>query len=175
MSHSGWPKPHSSGPWSSLSQQDIRKLANTLARLLDVAWTIPGTRVSIGLDPLIGLIPGLGDALSNAIGSLLLVLATKAGVPRIVIVRMALNVCLNMAIGAIPVLGDAFSIWFTSNLRNARLLDRHCQPGQRSLHLTDWIYVVTILGLLVVLMAGLLWGLGWALFTFLEWLNPKDP
>ena len=160
-------------PWSNLSQQEIRKLTNGLARLLDARWTIPGTNVTIGLDPLIGLIPGIGDLLGNAIGSFLLILAAKAGVPRVVIVRMGLNVCLNMAMGAIPVVGDVLSIWFKSNLRNALLLDRHCQRDQQTIPLADWVYVLTILGLLFLLMAGILIGVVWALVSLVKWVS--DP
>lgn len=127
--------------------------------------------MKIGLDPLLGLIPGIGDFMSNAVGSLLLFLATKAGVPRVVIVRMALNVCMNMAIGAIPGIGDVFSIWFKSNLRNAQLLDRHCRSDGRTVALADWVYVGSILGLILLLMVAILGGLAWALFSLINFLG----
>ncbi len=129
------------GAWN---RQDLGKLAQALAQLLDSSLTIPGTRIKIGLDPLIGLIPGIGDFISNAIGSSLLVLATKAGVPRIVILRMSLNIFINMLVGAIPGIGDLFSIWFKSNLENAQLLHRHCQTTAPVPTLIDWVYVGSI-------------------------------
>ena len=90
---------HNQPNWN---KKDLEHLAQTLAQLLDASLTIPGTTFKIGLDPLIGLIPGLGDLISNGIGSSLLFLATKAGVPRIVILRMSVNIVINMVVGAIP-------------------------------------------------------------------------
>ena len=82
--HPSGPPPHQ----PTWSKKDLEQLAQAIAQLLDNSLTIPGTSIKIGLDPLIGLIPGIGDLISNAIGSSLLFLATKAGVPRIVILRM---------------------------------------------------------------------------------------
>ena len=121
--HSSAQYPHQPA-WN---KKDLGQLAQALAQLLDSSLTIPGTSIRIGLDPLLGLIPGIGDLISNAIGSSLLFLATKAGVPRIVILRMSFNIFINMVVGAIPIIGDLFSIWFKSNLQNAQLLHRHCQ------------------------------------------------
>lgn len=144
-----------SHPPAALTNRQIGEWADQLARLLDACLVIPGTNVRIGLDPLIGLIPGIGDFLSNAVGSAILFLATKARVPRIVLFRMGLNVSMNMIIGAIPGIGDLFSMWFKSNIRNARLLHRHCQTGQDRLPLSDWLYVGAILTSLLLLMGAL--------------------
>ena len=146
-------------------------MANWLAQLLDAHWTIPGTRIKIGLDPLFGLIPGIGDLLGTAVGSFLLFLAVQAGVPRIVIARMALNVGINMAIGAIPGAGDVFSVWFKSNVRNAQLLDRHCRSESRTLEWADWAYVGSILALILAFVAGLLTGAVWTIFWMLQSLG----
>ncbi|MDH5563676.1 MAG: DUF4112 domain-containing protein, partial [Nitrospirota bacterium] len=114
--------------------------------------------IKIGLDPIIGLIPGIGDLISNAIGSSLLFLATKAGVPRIVLLRMSLNIVMNMTLGAIPVIGDLFSVWFKSNLQNAQLLHRHCRTTAPVTTFGDWLYVSgLVLGILILL--GLTFGL----------------
>ena len=163
-------RPHSNDRFSAqypnhptLNKENIGQLAQTLGRLLDASFTIPGTTVKCGLDPLLGLIPGIGDLISNAIGSSLLFLATKAGVPRIVILRMSLNIAINMVVGAIPVFGDLFSIWFKSNLHNAHLLHRHCQTRVHVTTLIDWLYVsVLIIG--IILLLGLT-------FAFLFWLG----
>lgn len=155
------------GAWN---RKDLGKLAQALAQLLDASLTIPGTRIKIGLDPLIGLIPGIGDFISNAIGSSLLVLATKAGVPRIVILRMSLNIVINMMIGAIPGIGDLFSIWFKSNLKNALLLHRHCQTTAPVPTLIDWAYVGSIvigMFLLLVTTCAFLFWLGSSLLRLL--------
>ena len=146
--HSSAQYPHQPA-WN---KKDVGQLAQALAQILDSSLTIPGTSIRIGLDPLLGLIPGIGDLISNAIGSSLLFLATKAGVPRIVILRMSLNIVINMVLGAIPVIGDLFSIWFKSNLQNAQLLHRHCQTTAPVTTLIDWVYVSSIvIGMLLLL------------------------
>ena len=145
------------------NKKDLGQLAQALAQLLDASLTIPGTSIKIGLDPLLGLIPGIGDLISNAIGSSLLFLGTKAGVPRIVLLRMSFNILINMVLGAIPVIGDLFSIWFKSNLQNARLLHRHCQTTTPVTTLIDWIYVSGIvMGLILLLSLA---------FGFIFWLG----
>lgn len=102
----------------------LLRTAEFLAKLLDSAVRIPGTNLYVGLDPLLGLLPGIGDALANLIGSVILILAIRLNVPRATLVRMNLNLLINGAVGAIPVVGDAFSFWFRSNALNAALLAR---------------------------------------------------
>src|SRR3954454_12278401 len=92
-----------------------------MSQLLDSAFTIPGTKIRFGFDPLIGLIPGVGDT-ATALTSLLLIWkSARHGLPRIVLARMALNVLINAAIGAIPGVGDLFSVFFLSNALNYEL------------------------------------------------------
>ena len=98
-------RPHTQKNQQQKSSSDLSQI---IATLLDSAIAIPGTTIRIGLDPLLGLIPGIGDYLSNLIGSSLLFFASRSGVPRIVIFRMALNIFINMVIGAIPGIGDLF-------------------------------------------------------------------
>jgi len=125
--------------------------AELLAKVLDTAVKIPGTSFSLGLDPLLGLIPGLGDLLANLIGTAILVLAARLHVPQIVIARMSLNLLINGAVGAIPVVGDLFSIWFRSHARNAELLRRAMtQPYQETQQAMR--YVAGIIGGTVVLL-----------------------
>ena len=150
-----------------LNQETISQLAQTLGQLLDASLTIPGTSIKIGLDPLLGLIPGIGDLISNAIGSSLLFLATKAGVPRIVILRMSLNIVINMVVGAIPIIGDLFSIWFKSNLHNAQLLYRHSQTTAPVTTLIDWMYVGGIVLAMSLLLGMTLGFILWLASTIL--------
>ena len=156
------------------NKKDLGQIAQALGQLLDASLTIPGTTIKIGLDPLIGLIPGIGDFISNAIGSSLLFLATKAGVPRIVILRMSLNIVINMVVGAIPVIGDLFSIWFKSNLHNAQLLHRHCQTTVPVTTLIDWVYVSgLVIG--IILLLGLTFGfLFWLGASFLAFIGQTE-
>lgn len=120
-----------------------------LARIMDNVFVIPGTNIRFGLDPLIGLIPGFGDTVGAAVSSLLLIQGGRMGVPKIVLARMALNVLINTALGAVPVVGDAFSVWFKSNVRNLALIERHASAGRRSTAV-DWLFVV---GLIVGILA----------------------
>lgn len=93
-------------------------------RLLDTSWTIPGTRFRVGLDPLLGLIPGVGD-LATALASAWLVHeARRLGLPRPLLRRMALNVGLDALLGAVPVAGDLFDFAFRANTRNLALIER---------------------------------------------------
>ncbi len=142
-------------------REELRAIADAIAKLLDSAFVIPGTSIRMGLDPLIGLIPGIGDVISNLIGTSLLFLATRLGVPRIVIFRMALNIFINMALGIIPGIGDLFSVWFKSNIRNSPLLRRYCQAHPPTSTLGDWVYVggliIGMFGILLGVIMALLW------------------
>ena len=126
-----------------------RALMAAIARLMDDIFVIPGTNIRFGLDPLIGLIPGFGDTAGALVSTLLLIHGGRAGVPKIVLARMALNVLINGALGAVPILGDAFSVWFKSNVRNLALLDRHAGVRRQSTAV-DWLFMGgLIVGMLV--------------------------
>ena len=145
------PRPMSTG---AAPDHDVDRLwlAKFLADLLDQRFRIPGTSIRIGLDPLIGLIPGIGDLLANATGSLILVIAAQLGVPKAVLARMGINIAFNTILGAIPIFGDILSIWFRSNVRNVELLQRSLGRQTKRTVLTDWLFVIAlILGLLLLL------------------------
>ena len=137
------------------------RIARLFAYVLDNSIRIPGTSFRIGLDPLIGLIPGLGDAITGLSGTLILLLAGQLQIPKIVLVRMALNIALNSLGGAIPVVGDLFSAWFKSNLRNLDLLERYTAPGHPSSTSGDWAFVLGLAALVLILVGGILAGLTW--------------
>lgn len=133
------------------AREHLLAIADVLAKALDATVKIPGTSISIGLDPLLGLIPGIGDALANLIGTVLLGLAARVRVPRIVLARMGLNLLINGVVGAIPIAGDLFSIWFQSNMRNAALLRAAAMKPDRETR-PDWLYVGGIIGGTMALM-----------------------
>lgn len=95
-----------------------------LAGLLDSAIRIPGTSFRVGLDPILGLIPGVGDVAAGAMGAYVLLVAAQAGVPRVVLVRMLANLGVDALVGAVPLLGDLFDAGFKANNRNVALLER---------------------------------------------------
>ena len=134
--------------------------AEFLAKILDTTVKIPGTPFYLGLDPLLGLIPGIGDMIANLIGTVILVLAARLQVPQIVVARMSLNLFINGTIGAIPILGDLFSIWFRSHARNAELLRRAATQPYRETQQAR-LYVAGIIGgtvvLLLLAIAAVLW------------------
>lgn len=136
-------------------------LAAWIARLMDNQFVIPGTNIRFGLDPILGLIPAGGDSASALISAMLLLQSARAGVPRIVLGRMAGNIFVNAALGAIPVAGDAFSFWFKSNARNYALHQKHAGTGRAPTQ-KDWLFVAALLGaifLIVVFALALTIGL----------------
>ena len=134
-----------------------------LADLLDQRFTIPGTSVRVGLDPILGLIPGIGDALANIAGSAILLVAVQLNVPKIILVRMGLNLAANALIGAIPIFGDIFSIWFRSNAKNANLLERHAASETRRAGLEDWLFVAGIISAVLLAGFGIIMAIAWLL------------
>ena len=101
-----------------------RSASGTIASLMDDFIRIPGTDIRIGLDPILGLFPGLGDTVSSLVGLAIVHEAGRRGVSRKVLVVMALNILANAAVGSLPVVGDFFSVWFKSNRRNHDLLQK---------------------------------------------------
>lgn len=100
---------------------------NRLASLLDDRFRIPGTRIRFGLDPLIGLIPGIGDAVSLGSSLWMVAEARAAGAPAGLILRMVWNLLVDAVLGSIPLLGDLFDLAYKANRRNLELLRRHLE------------------------------------------------
>jgi len=148
--------------WRILPREEKERRASLeaffkwLALITDEFLRLPGTKFRFGLDPLIGLVPGLGDTASAIVSALALVEAARRGVPRILLARMAMNILINELVGIIPGLGDAFSFWFKSNVRNYELVRRFTAAPEQSRR-GDWIFLIAILGLLfVIVCAGLI-------------------
>ena len=110
-------------PGTADTERQIARL-ETLARVLDDVFRVPGTRIRFGLDGIVGLIPGVGDAATGALAAYLAVRAWDLGLPAGVILRMAGNVGIDLAVGSIPVAGDLFDVGFKANRRNVELIKR---------------------------------------------------
>lgn len=136
-------------------------LARFLADLLDQRFTIPGTSIRIGLDPIIGLIPGIGDLVANLTGSIIVIIAAQFGVPKIVLARMAINIAINTLLGAIPIFGDIISIWYRSNVKNVALLERFLDRQSKRAGIRDWLFVVGLIVGLLLLLGGIAVGTIW--------------
>ena len=103
------------------------KRLRQLSQLLDAAIVIPGTKQRIGLDPILGLIPGGGDTVSAALSGYIIVEAARMGLPRAALVQMVTNVAIDTVVGAVPVLGDVFDVFSKANLRNMQIVESHAQ------------------------------------------------
>ena len=152
--------------------RDSRALGNSraLARILDTAIAIPGTKIRVGLDAIIGLVPGAGDILSAALGSYIVMAAVRSGAPTPVIARMLGNVAIDTVVGSVPVLGDLFDIVFKSNRRNAELLERYAaEPAattKRSTIAVGLAIAAVVLMLVGIITLGILAARAiWALLT----------
>ena len=124
----------------------IRKLM----RLLDEAFRVPGTNLRFGWDPIIGLVPWIGDVLTAVLGSAIVVKAHRLRVPGVVQIRMLLNIGIDVLVGVVPVVGDAADFLWKANTKNLALLERHApqvQPATRG----DWLFVVGIVGAVVAM------------------------
>jgi len=143
-------------------------VAKNVADLMDRRFTIPGTSIRIGLDPIFGLIPGVGDAIASLAGTFILFLAAQAQLPKIVLVRMSLNIALNSMIGSIPVLGDLFSVWFKSNVRNVELLERYAVEEHPTSTVGDWVFVIGLLLGIVCAIIGTVVGILWLIARIWE-------
>jgi hypothetical protein len=127
------------------------------ADLLDTRYTIPGTTIRFGLDPILSLIPGLGDLASPAFTIALLVQGLRQRVPRVVMIRMVLNALIDALIGMVPVAGNVGDIFWRANTMNLALLERHAQPGRRpAAGDVAFVWIVVILFALAVLVPALL-------------------
>jgi hypothetical protein len=102
-------------------RQSVERL-DRLARLLDIAFAVPGTNVRFGIEAIIRLVPGIGDAVASALSCIILYEARRLGVPKHLYWRMIGNVILEGAVGAVPFVGDAFDVLFRANRRNIRIL-----------------------------------------------------
>lgn len=131
---------------------DTRKRLQRLAWFLDSSIRLPGG-FRIGVDGLLGLIPGLGDIVGACLSSYIVLKAVSLNVPRVVLVRMMVNVALEVLVGVIPIIGDLFDFMFKANERNVRLINAHLEEPSRtstqSRHIVLMLLLV-ILGLLAL-------------------------
>lgn len=106
-------------------ESDDARRVRVLARAMDSAIRIPGTGIRLGLDSIVGLVPGAGDLVSSVMSGYIVLASARMGVPPAVVARMILNLGVDTLVGSVPLLGDLFDVGFKANIRNAALLDRH--------------------------------------------------
>jgi hypothetical protein len=142
--------------WAGASAKDLRDL-EALSRLLDSAFEIPILRWRFGLDPILGLLPGVGDTITSFMSLYVLAAAMRLGVPRIALMRMTLNIAVDYIVGALPFVGDLFDVWWKSNQRNFQLLERHLAATpeeQRKQNRNDWVFLIGMMALLIAILIG---------------------
>ncbi len=129
----------------------------TLAWLLDDSILVPGSGGRrVGLDGLIGFVPVVGDLASAGIGLYVVWRGSRLGLPRIVVARMLANSAIDLAVGAIPVLGDAFDLWFKANTRNLRLTHRYIGAPETSTR-PQSLAVAALIGVVLLLIGLVVW------------------
>lgn len=159
------PPQNTAAPSARSSDPADRTVAHFLAKYLDELLRVPGTNFKIGLDPILALIPGLGDTLVSSAGAVILLDALRSGVPWTVFLRMALNMGINFLIGLIPGAGAAASAFFKSNSRNLALLTAW-QVGQKERVRRSTLRFYLGLVFLGVMFAAFII-VGWLFYTWL--------
>ncbi|MEG3974932.1 MULTISPECIES: DUF4112 domain-containing protein [unclassified Microcoleus] len=140
-----------------------------ISHLLDNAIPIPGTRYRIGLDPILGLIPGGGDLVGSIFAGYVVFKSAQMGVPQETLVKMAANIVFDTVAGTVPVAGDLLDVAWKANVKNIELLDAHLgspEPGKKA----DWLFVAALLLGLTLIIGGVIFLsvmlLGWLFQVF---------
>ena len=116
-----------------------------VSRLLDTIFVVPGTRIRFGFEPIIGLIPILGDQATSLMSAALLYRSVQHRLPKIALVRMALNILINGVIGMVPLIGDLFVLWYKPNIRNYRILQKYAGHAD-AVTKNDRLFVSILIG-----------------------------
>lgn len=124
-------------PGMGSDPQSVRQRVEALELLLERSFVIPGTKIPVGLDSLLGLLPVIGDLVTAAMGAYMVWEARNLGMSKWQLIRMAANVGVDTAIGAVPVLGDAFDLVWRSNSKNLRIIRKHLDKHHPATRIID--------------------------------------
>jgi len=136
---------------------EVEQSLEQLSRWMDGLFRVPGTGWRFGLDAVVGLIPGVGDTLTTLVSFYVLAAGVRYRVPKVTLLRMALNVGVDYAVGAIPFLGDLFDFAWKSNQKNVELLRRRATVSPAEAHhgrASDWLFVGVLMLVLLALLVG---------------------
>ena len=144
------------------AQQQRLGALRQMSHLLDSAFVVPGTTYRVGLDPILGLVPGLGDLVSPLFTIGLLWQARDLDLPRVVQLRMIVNVAIDSIVGMVPLLGDLFDFAWKSNDMNLALIERYAYEERRA-SAGDWLFVALMIAVLLLIAVVPFLLLGWML------------
>jgi Domain of unknown function (DUF4112) len=122
----------------------------TLARMLDSAIAIPGTKIRVGADSILGLIPVVGDLGGAALSGYIVLTSARLGAPPSTLLRMLINIAIDTIVGSVPVLGDMFDIAWRANMMNADLLESHLAGSVKSRHANRLVVAGVVAGLFLL-------------------------
>ena len=142
----------------------LQRRLGRLAWILDSAIPLPGG-FSVGVDGLLGLIPGVGDGAAALISSYIIAEGVRAGAPKMVLARMVGNVAIESAIGVIPLAGDLFDIVFKANVRNVALMDSYASRPEKTTRSSKWFMIALVVALVAIVVTSI-----WLSLLFLGWL-----
>lgn len=148
--------------------RDAMRWVDEASNLLDAKYRIPGTRVRFGLDFLMGLVPGAGDAVSLGFSGLLIATMAKNGASLRLVLLMLGNVIVDAIVGAVPVAGSFFDLFFRANLRNARLMREHYEQGKHRAH--AWPMLLGIMFVVIAVFGALFVLLAFVVNAILRWI-----
>src|SRR4051812_17589576 len=132
---------------------EVEESLDNLAYYLDGLFRVPGTGWKFGLDGLIGLVPNVGDTLTSVASFYILFAGVRYGVPKITLLRMAMNIAIDYIVGSVPLIGDAFDFVWKANQMNMNLIrDRAVGYGMGKA--SDYLFVFVLVGILIAILLG---------------------
>lgn len=134
-------------------KQRVKKRLDRLAWYLDNSIPLPGLNFRVGIDPLVGLIPGIGDTIGAIMSSYILSEAARLGAPKSILLKMAFNIAVDALAGVLPIFGDLFDFGWKANQRNARILGGYLDNPRETVdssRLFAWVLVGSLIGLFIL-------------------------
>ena len=150
------PIQNSSIDTANKSQAASLRRLRRISHLLDNAIPIPGTKHRIGLDPILGLIPGGGDLLGSVFAGYVVFKSAQMGVPQETLLKMAANIVFDTVAGTVPVAGDLFDVAWKANVKNIELLDAHLGSPEPAGKKANWLFVAALLLGLMLIVGGVI-------------------
>jgi hypothetical protein len=140
-------------------QQRMIERLQRYAWLLDNSIPVPGLKYRIGWDPIIGLLPGIGDAIGAVLSMYIVLEGARSGLPRVILLRMGLNIAVELVLGTIPLFGNLFDMAWKANVRNVRLLEYYIRTPKKSVTSSTVVLSAIIVGLVLLMAAVILIGI----------------